>query len=109
MLSGLQIDSETHCGRHLSQRDKPFRNDPPEELPVIQKPKAGLLAKSVQQQDPTDQRRPSHQRHNVDQLPTARRPVGAVPCKVMHRIGFIRVSLDCRHDAPPPGTTAMSR
>jgi hypothetical protein len=23
MLSGLQIDSETHCGRHLSQRDKP--------------------------------------------------------------------------------------
>jgi hypothetical protein len=25
MLSGLQIDSETHCGRHLSQRDKPSR------------------------------------------------------------------------------------
>jgi hypothetical protein len=24
MLSGLQIDSETHCGRHLSQRDKPL-------------------------------------------------------------------------------------
>ena len=24
MLSSLPIDSETHCGRHLSQRDKPL-------------------------------------------------------------------------------------
>jgi hypothetical protein len=58
-------------------------------------------AQSVQQHDPTDQRGPSRQRHNVDQLATAPRPVSAVPCKVMHRIGFIRISLDCRHGCTP--------
>jgi hypothetical protein len=56
-------------------------------------------ARSVQQQDPTDQRGPSRQRHNVDQLATAPGPVSAVPCEVMHRIGFI--SLNCRHGCTP--------
>jgi hypothetical protein len=29
MLGGLQIDSETHCRRHLSQRDKAIFRAPP--------------------------------------------------------------------------------
>jgi hypothetical protein len=62
---------------------------------------AQARASSVQQQDPTDQRGPSRQRHNVDQLATAPRPVSTVPCEVMHRIGFIRISLDCRHGYTP--------
>jgi hypothetical protein len=28
MLSSLPIDSETHCGRHLRQRDKPCETEP---------------------------------------------------------------------------------
>jgi transposase len=28
MLSSLPIDSETHCGRHLRQRDKPLADNP---------------------------------------------------------------------------------